>query len=120
MQSPSRSLLQRTDPIFGAQTHGVATIGPIPALDASQFVGLTIQNPTQGQVSVTFRNNTSGVSNTMVLPSGGRAMDDIAAFLGAAPAAGDTITVTSTSGIQIVGLNGDETLGTVTAFVPVF
>src|SRR5262249_55008069 len=37
IQSPSRVLLQNTDPMFPTQTHTSATIGPLPSLPAFQF-----------------------------------------------------------------------------------
>ncbi len=119
--SPSRVLLQRTEPIFQLSTHGVATVGPFPAMANGQFVGVAVQNPTPGPVVVTFRLEATGATNTVQLPAGARVMDDLATLLGVPSlGAGDVVSVTSTSGVQILGLYGDENLGTVTPFVPAF
>lgn len=118
---PSLSLLRKTDPIFQAQTHGVATVGPIGNLTPGQFTALAIQNPTPGPVVVTFLHEASGVATTITLPSCGRVMDELGTLLGGLIlTAGDRVTVTATSGVQILGLLGDDTAGTMTPFLPAF
>jgi hypothetical protein len=121
VRPPSRELLQTTEPIFPLLTHGSVRVGPLPAFSNGQFMGLAVQNPTAGPVVVTFRLESTGAIGTVQLPSGGRIMDDLATLLGGASlGAGDIISVMATSGIQILGLQGDENLGTVTPFVPDF
>ena len=119
--TPSRVLLQKTEPIFQLLTHGVATVGPLPTLASGQFVGLAVQNPTPGPVVVTFRMEATGATSMLQLASGIRVMDDLATLLGVPSlAAGDVVSVTSTSGVQILGLFGDESLGMVKPFLPAF
>lgn len=119
--APSRDLLKQTDPIFQTLTHGVATVGPIGNLASGQFTAVAIQNPTPGPVVVTFQHQTSGISTTVTLPSGSRVMDELGVLLGGLKLiAGDKVTITATSGVQILGLLGDETASTMTPFLPQF
>jgi hypothetical protein len=121
IQSPSRSLLNRTDPIFQLQTHGIATVGPLSPMSSGQYAALAFQNPTPGPVVVTLMVNSSGAVTTITLPSGGRVVDDISALLGGTSLGpNDTVTVTSTSLVQMLGLYCDENAGTVTPFLPSF
>jgi hypothetical protein len=120
VQTPSRPLLQVTEPIFSTATQGIVTIGPFPSTAPGQFTGLAVQNPNPGPVVITFRVQSTGVSTTVLLPSGGRVMDDILALTGGTVSPGDVVTVSATAGVQMVGLHGDETAGTVTPFVPSF
>jgi hypothetical protein len=93
----------------------------IPPLNGDQFVALAVQNPTQGQVSVTFQNQTTGAQSSFVLPAGGRLMEDVPTLLGGVPAGtGEVVTVNATSAIQILGINGDDNAGVVTPFLPAF
>jgi hypothetical protein len=56
-----------------------------------------------------------------MLPSGSRVMDELSVLLGGIPVtAGDVVNVTATSGVQILGLSGDDAAGTVTPFLPAF
>jgi hypothetical protein len=121
VQTPSRTLLRSTDPIFQMQTHGRAEVAPLPAMSSGQYVALAVQNPTQGPAVVTFLVNGTNTMTTVVLPSGGRVMDEITALLGGmALGADDTVTISATTGVQILGLTCDENAGTVTPFLPVF
>jgi hypothetical protein len=114
---PSRALLQHTEPVFQSQTHALATL----TVAGNNFTALAVQNPTQGPVAVTIVDQTTNATGTIVLQPGQRAMDEIAALLGGtAVLPGDTITVMSTSAIQILGLLCDDNAGTVTPFLPAF
>lgn len=118
---PSRSLLRHTEPVFQALTHSLAVVGPLGANAAGQFIALAVQNPSQGPVVVTFQLQSTGATTTVMLPAGARVMDDLSSLLGGASvAAGDVVTVTATSGVQILGLQGDENAYTVTPFLPGF
>lgn len=117
----SQPLLLQTEPIFQAQTHATATVGPLPALGAGQFTALAVQNPTPGPVAVSFQLQRTGASTIVQLPSGGRVMDDLSALLGGAPlSAGDIVTVTATSAVQILGMQADTAAAAVTPFLPAF
>jgi hypothetical protein len=119
--TPSRALLQNAEPMFQAQTHGVAIVGPLQPLALGQFVAIAVQNPTPGPVAVTFYVARSGATSTIVLPSCGRLMDDLSSLLGGAGLnAGDIVTITATSSVQILGILGDENAATVSPFFPAF
>lgn len=121
VRPPSRPLLQNTEPIFQTQTHGIATIGPLPALAAGQFAALAVQNPTAGPVAVSFRLERTAATNIVQLPSGARIMDDLSSLLeGATLEPGDVVTVTATSGVQILGMYGDANAGAIMPFLPAF
>jgi hypothetical protein len=121
VSTPTRVLLQNTEPVFQVLTHSLAVVGPLNANAAGQFTALAIQNPSQGPVVVTFQLQSTGATTTVLLPSGGRVMDDLSSLLGGASVgAGDVVTVTATSGVQILGLQGDENTYTITPFLPSF
>jgi hypothetical protein len=118
--TPTRGLLQKTEPIFQTLTHGVATVGPLPASADGDFVALAVQNPTLGPVVVTFQLQSTGATSTVLLPSGGRVMDELSALVGGVVPAGDVVTVTATSGVQILGIYGSDARGEVIPFLPAF
>ncbi len=120
VQPPSRALLNDAEPIFQGQTHAFAIVGPIAALAPTDFIALAIQNPTAGPVVVTFHHDQSGITTSVTLPSCGRVVEDLAKLLGMSLSAGDTVTVTSTAAVQIVGINGNEIAQTVSPFLPAF
>jgi hypothetical protein len=118
---PTRSMLQKAEPIFQLLTHGIATVGPLPALADGQFTALAVQNPSQGPVSVTFFHQRTAQVATVILPSGGRIMDELGALFGGLTIqAGDVVTVNATSGVQILGITGDESANTLTPWLPQF
>jgi hypothetical protein len=117
--SPAIDLLRHTDPVFQTQTHGIATF-TFPALAIGQFAAIAVQNGNPGPVVVTFQVASTGATTTFTLPFGARLMDEISSILGAPLASGDSVIVTATSGVQILGLLGDQNLGTVMPFLPVF
>lgn len=121
VSTPSRLLLQNTDPIFQTQTHGFAIVGPLPSEASGQFTALAIENPTTGPVVVNFELRSTGAMSSVLLPSCTRIMDTLPVLLGgAAVNAGDSVIVTATSAVRILGLQGDEIAGTVTPFLPAF
>jgi hypothetical protein len=119
VKSPTRPLLLHTDPAFQSQTHSVATF-TIPALPSGQFAAVAVQNPTPGPVDITLQIRSTGAMTTFTLPFGGRIMDEISSLVGTTLSAGDSVVVSAPSGVQILGLLGDETQGTVVPFLPVF
>ncbi|HXJ41716.1 MAG TPA: hypothetical protein VNH18_20740 [Bryobacteraceae bacterium] len=124
LQPPTRTLLQSVDPAFQRLTHALAQAGPFLAQAPGQYVALALQNPNPGPAAVTLtltHADGSTTSNLIVLPSGTRIMDDVAALTGAGSvAAGDMLNLSSTAAIQILGVNADETAGTATPFLPAF
>jgi hypothetical protein len=123
VRQPTRSLLRNSEPAFPLQTHAIASL-VAPTLSASQFAGLALQNPNPGPLVVTFElDSASGGSQvtSVTLPSGTRLVDDLSSLLnGAVVSAGDTVRLTSTAPVQILGLLGDESAVTVTPFFPTF
>ncbi len=120
VQKPSRELLLRTEPIFQTQTHGTATVGPLPAAALGGFVAVAVQNPSTGPVSVTFQVQSTGATASVVLPAGGRIMEELSALLGTAVGPNDVVTINATSAVQILGLSGNEIAGIITPFLPTF
>jgi hypothetical protein len=121
IQTPSRVLLQSTDPMYPTQTHLSATVGPLPALQSFQFTALAIQNPGADSATITLQLQRTGETNTIILPSGARVMDEISVLLGGASVLpGDIVQMSATSGVSIFGIQGDENLNTVTPFAPAF
>lgn len=124
LQDPSRALLKSTDPIFQLQTHALAQADPFSAQAPGQYIAFALQNPNPGPVVVTLNlthSDSSVTSSAIVLPSGARIMDDIAALLNLPGIqAGDRFSLFSTSAIQILGLTVDENAGTVIPFLPTF
>ena len=121
VSAPSRSMLRKADPIFQTLTHGFATVDALPVLGAGQFMALAVQNPTPGPVVVTFYHQRSGTAVPVTLPSGGRVMDELSALFGGLNLLpGDVISVNSTSGVQILGIAGDEAAGTLKPWLPQF
>ena len=124
VREPTRTLLKSVDPIFQLQTHALARTGPFDAQNAGQYPAMALQNPNPGPAAITLNlNHSDGTVSTslIVLPSGGRVMDDIAALVGTSSVQqGDVFSLTSTAGIQILGITADETAGSATPFLPAF
>ena len=121
VQPPSRTLLQQTEPIFPTQTHALATVGPLPSMGTGDYVALAVQNPNPGPAVVTFTLLSTGATTSVLLPSGGRIMDDISVLLGGASVGtGDVVTVTATAGVQMLGIYANDSGSKVTPFVPSF
>jgi hypothetical protein len=118
VRKPARVLLQQSEPAFPQQTHAIASL-TVPNLTSSQFVALALQNPNPGPLVVTFQ--LGAQTSTVVLPSGYRVMDDLATLLNLPTVnPGDTVSVTSTAPLQIMGLLVDESNVTVTPLIPTF
>ena len=85
---------------------------------------MALQNPNSGPAAITLNlTHSDGTVSTalIVLPSGGRVMDDIAALVGTSSVQqGDVFSLTSTAGIQILGITADETAGSAIPFLPAF
>jgi hypothetical protein len=124
VSEPSRTLLRSVEPIFQLQTHALATSDPFASQGAGQYPAFALQNPNPGPAAVTMNlSHSDGTVSTsmIVLPSGGRVMDDAAALTGAADVRqGDVFSLTSTSPIQILGMIVDEAAGSVKPFLPAF
>jgi hypothetical protein len=117
---PSRSFLQTVEPAFPLKTGAVATIGPLPANAPSQYCALALQNPTGGPLVVTLQlSSQPGQSSMVVLPSTTRVVDELSVLLeGLVPQPGDTLRITATSPVQILGILVDEQAGTAMPVLP--
>lgn len=124
VSEPSKTLLKNIDPIFQLQTHALATAGPFDGLSSDRYPAMALQNPNPGPAAVSLSlTHTDGTvsSSLVVLPSGGRIMDDVASLVGIGSVLpGDVFRLTSTVAIQILGINADEIAGTATPFLPAF
>jgi hypothetical protein len=120
IQTPSQEILQRTEPIFPGATRITAMIDVPTRAGAAQFTAVALQNSNPGPVSVQFQLQSTGATATSLSPSGGRLMDDLAAILGTAVSPGDRVTVSSTAGIQILGIAADPDAQVLTPFLPTF
>ena len=124
LRDPSKSYLKNTDPIFQQQTHALANAGPFSSQSSNQYVAFALQNPNPGPAVATLNlthSDGSVSSATIVFPSGGRIMDDLASLLNVNEVQdGDRFSMVATSPIQILGLNVDENAGIVAPFLPVF
>jgi hypothetical protein len=120
----SRALLSAAHPIFSGTTRTVATVGPIPATNSTQYFAVALQNPTLAGASVTIQlyapDGTLLQSSSRSLGAGYRLMLDVSElFDGIAPPPGALVRVISSGPIQTFGLLCDEAAWTLTPRLPV-
>ncbi len=122
LKTPSKDLLVNAEYAFPLATHAIASIAVAQGLTDTQFQALALQNPTTGPAVVTLTASSgSGARSAMiVMPSGTRIVDELATLLGSAVQPGETVELTSTAMIQILGVNGDDATKTLTPFIPKF
>ena len=115
----SRWLLSRTRAVFSGATRTMGTFGPISAMNSSQYAALAFQNPGLTDVDVTLA--LYGADGTLLqsarrsLESGHRLTLELAElFDGVAPPSDASVSVTSSSPIEMFGLICDEAAWTVT------
>ena len=118
IQTPSREILRRTEPIFPSAAQITATINVQASSSSAQFTAVALQNSNPGPVSIQFQLQSTGATATFVIPPGGRLMDDLATILGTEVSMGDIVTISSTAGVQIVGIAADPDAQVITPFVP--
>lgn len=120
--SPSKDILKTGEYAFPLTTHAIATLPAAPALSATQFTAIALQNPNPGPAAVTLTLNSGGVTTSVlrVLNSGERVVDTVSQLLGVTVQPGDIVSLTSTAAIQIMGITGDETAQTLAPFIPQF
>ena len=112
----ARALLAQTDPIFSPQTFTGAFF--TPSAPAGQFFGLALQNPSTAPANVTveLRSTSAGSIATaaVTLPARTRLSRDLSELFAGQPIPADaSLVVRSSSPVQMLGLLGDETAGTV-------
>jgi hypothetical protein len=115
------ALIGVTVPLFSQTTWTVGYLKPV--LSGSQFTALAVQNATAATASVKLQIS-SGNGNilktrTIKLNAYQRISRDLTEFFpGVVPANGTTVKVSSTIPVQVLGLLGDDTLGTVDPMNP--
>jgi hypothetical protein len=120
----SRALLSTTQPIFSGTTRSMATVGPIPATNSTQYFALALQNPTLVAANVAIElyapDGTLLQSSVRSLGAGYRLMLELSEiFDGVAPPRGAHVRVTSSSPIATFGLFCDEAAWTLTPSLPI-
>lgn len=124
LRNPSRAFLNTVEPIFQQQTHAIASTSTLPAQSAGIYAALALQNPNPGPAVATLNLTHADGSlstATVLLASGNKLVDDLAAILGIPSILqGDQLNVLCTAPIQMLGLAVDENAGTVTPFLPAF
>ena len=118
-----RTLLSTTQPIFSGTTRSLATFGPIPALNGTQYAALALQNPNLASANVTIElyaaDGTLLHASSRSLENGYRLSLELSElFDGVAPPSGASVRVTSSLPIEVFGLLCDEGTWTVTPRLP--
>jgi hypothetical protein len=118
-----RTLLSTTQPIFSGTTRSLATFGPIPALNGTQYAALALQNPNLASANVTIElyaaDGTLLHSSSRSLENGYRLSLELSElFDGVAPPPDASVRVTSSLPIEVFGLLCDEGTWTVTPRLP--
>jgi hypothetical protein len=112
-------LIAATNAIFPVQTLSSAVFTP-PA--TGTFFGLALENPdlADSVVSIDLWDGGSVVASaSLALPAGTTVSRDVSElFPGVVPGAGSFFQVTATVPVQMVGLSGDATAGSVTPVLP--
>ena len=110
-----RALLAATDPIFSPQTFSSAFFAS--SVPDGRFFAFALQNPAPGPADVQLELRSTGgatlASAAVTLPPRTRLSRDLTELFGPLPAGGGLIFVRSSAPVQMLGLLGDETAGTV-------
>jgi hypothetical protein len=120
----SRTLLRRTEPIFGVVPRTTATFGPMASLSGNQYAALALQNPTAGAVIVSvasyWADGTLAHQSSLTLESRHRLALELSELLdGVAPSTGGSVVVTASAPIDVIGLLCDEGAGTIVPTLPI-
>jgi hypothetical protein len=116
MGKSTHALIASTVPLFAGTTWSLAYFRPI--LNGSQYSGLALENPTAQTVKVRLQlygsNGTLLKAKTVsLLPNKRFSRDLVELFAGVVPGNGTSLKVTSPVAIPMLGLLGDDALGTV-------
>lgn len=116
MGKSTHALIAATVPLFAQSTWTRAYFKPL--LNVSQFSGLALENPTAQPVIVRLQLFASNgtllkARNVKLLPNKTFTRDLAELFVGVVPATGTSLVVTAGAPIPMLGLLGDDTLGTV-------
>jgi hypothetical protein len=116
----SRALLAKTMPILPTKAFSAALV---PVNFASgEFFGLAVQNPNAGlaNVSIEIRSLGGAIASTAVtLPARSKISREVSElFNGVAANSGSFLSVTSDQPVQVLGLVGDDAVGSVIPVIP--
>ena len=119
----SRALLAATEPIFSVTPRAVATLGPFPSSNESQYAALALQNPTPGDVTVGIALYDAGgalvYQSARTLESQHRLAMELSELLdGVTPPPGSSVVVSASAPIDAIGLLCDEGSWTVSPSLP--
>ena len=108
-------------PLFSQQVWSLAYFKPV--LNASQFTGVALQNPLTKTAAVRLQllgsNGMVLATRNLTLQARTRMTRDLAElFPGVVPGTGTTLKVTANAPIPMLGLLGDDVLGTVEPVSP--
>ena len=117
----ARPLLAATEPVFPVRPLSGAWF-PATAAAPATFAGLALQNPgpAQSQVTVSLQ-SPSGVvaSASFTMPPRTELVREVSELLtGVIPQPGTQLVVTATAPVQMLGLSGNETAGSVSPVLP--
>ncbi len=121
MGKSKHALIAATVPLFAQSPWVLAYFRPV--LNGAQFSGLALENPTAQPVVVRlqlFGSNGTLLKarNVKLLPNKRFTRDLVELFIGVVPGTGTSLKVTSPVAIPMLGLLGDDTLGTVDPVAP--
>jgi hypothetical protein len=121
MGKSKHALVAATVPLFAQDTWTLAYFRPV--LNGSQFSGLALENPTAQPVKVRlqlFAGNGTLLKSRIVklLPSKRFTRDLVELFTGVVPGTGTSLKVTCPVALPMLGLFGDDTLGSVDPVPP--
>jgi uncharacterized protein (TIGR03437 family) len=118
--SSSRALLNGCHPLYPTQFITSAGIA-VPATGLSGFIGIALRNSSfvasDVQLELVSSAGASLGKVSVSIPSGGQYLRTVQELFGPAPA-GAAVKVATSAAIQVLGLNGDDTTGAVSAFLP--
>lgn len=121
MGQSKHAIIAATVPLFAQSTWNVAYFKPV--LNGSQFSGLAVENPTAQPVKVKLRLFDAGgtllkTRNVKLMPAKRLTRDFTELFVGVVAGNGTSVKVTSPVAIPMLGLLGDDVLGTVDPVAP--
>lgn len=118
--SSSRALLNGSHPLYPTQLLTSAGIA-VPAVGLNGFIGIALRNSSAVAADVQLELVSGSAASlgkaSVNIPSGGQYMRTVQELFGSAPV-GASVKMTTSVAIQALGLNGDDTTGNVTAFLP--
>jgi len=116
MGKSKHALVAATVPLFSQATWTTAYFNPV--LNGSQFSGIALENPTAQVVKVKLQLFDAGGTllknrSVQLMPNKRWARDLVELFIGVVPGNGTSLKVSASAPIPMLGLLGDDTLGTV-------